>query len=116
MQAFFPHEKDQVLQRHHARRVEMAGVFQTQDDHLDRRVRDGPLDLRAEQLGRAEKQIALDVDDRDRRDRALTFLAHFPQFAFLAELVFDQIGVARLAQEEHDGNGHADENRDVQRR
>ncbi len=116
MQALFPHEEDQVLQRHHAGGVEMAGVLQAQDDHLDRRIGDGALDLRAEQFRRAEEQVALDVDDRDRRDRPLALLAHFAQFAGLAELILDQIGPARLAQEEHDGNRHADENRHVQRR
>ena len=42
----FPHEQNQVFQSHDAGGVQVTGVFQTQDDHLQLGIGDGALDLR----------------------------------------------------------------------
>src|ERR1019366_4385536 len=62
------------------------------------------------QIGRAEEQLALDVDDRDLRMDALGGIGKLGETALLRDGILGQGGGAGLLQEESEGDADADIN------
>jgi len=94
----------------------MVRVLEPEDDDAEIWILAGATDLLVQQFGRAEEQAALDVHDRDLRERALLAFAHLGELTLAVEGVFHQVRFAGLAEEKHDRCGGADEDGEVERK
>jgi hypothetical protein len=71
----------ELKQRHHRGRIQMARILHPQNHHLDLVVVRQIADLLLKQVGGAEKEFALHVDNRDRRVSPLLLVLQFRQLA-----------------------------------
>lgn len=92
----------QILESHDAGGIEVAGIFQSEDDDFDVRVQSGALDLGAEDFGGSKEEIALDVDDGDGGDVPGVGIFFFTKFTHFVEFVFGEVGFAGFAEKEGD--------------
>ncbi len=92
----------------------MARVFHAQNEDPDVGVLAQAPHLFLEQVGGAEEQLALDVDDRDLRIGPLGGVGHLAELAALVEGVLDERGSAGFLQEEYQGGADADVDGDFQ--
>ena len=95
------------LQGHHGRRVEVARILHPQDEDADVLVLGQLPDLLLEEVGCAEKEFPLHVNDGNLRVRALVAVADLGQVPVLVDGVLGQGRRARLLQEEGHGNPDA---------
>ena len=93
--------------------VDVVGVEEPQDDDLDGRGVHEGADLVLEDVGGAEEEVALDVDDRDGVAGLRGGL--LGEFAALVEVVLDELGAADLLEEQDDRDADPDVDRLVER-
>ena len=70
--------------------IEIAGVFQPQDDHLQTRITDDLANLLIENIGGSEEQITLSMHDGNARHGTARARREFGEVPLIVEVVFDQ--------------------------
>jgi len=108
-----PDKTDQFAERHDAGGIEVACVFESQDDDLEVGVGDEALDLGLKEFGGSEEEGTFDVDDGNAGIGALLFAVKFTELSLLGDFIFYEVGFRDLAKEEENGEGDADKNGDI---